>query len=74
MSEYDFVIIGSGPAGCVLANRLSENTNWNILLIEAGKTETLVQNIPAIAAFFQSTDYNWGYVAEAQEGSCLGKC
>lgn len=72
MNEYDFVIIGSGPAGCVIANRLTENPNWNVLLIEAGKAETFIQDIPIQAAFLQSTDYNWGYIAETQEGSCLG--
>lgn len=72
LDHYDFIIAGSGPGGCVLANRLTENTHWNVLLIEAGKVETVVQRIPVMAAYMQSTAYNWGFVAEPQDGSCLG--
>lgn len=66
------MIVGSGPGGCVLANRLTENPKWNVLLIEAGKVETFAQEIPVMAAYMQSTAYNWGYASQAQEGSCLG--
>jgi len=36
MTAYTYVIVGAGPAGCVLAHRLSENPNHRVLLIEAG--------------------------------------
>lgn len=72
--EYDFVIVGSGPAGCVLANRLSENPKWKILLLEAGKPENLAHFIPSIAAYLQSTESNWNYLAERSDRFCLGKC
>ena len=72
LKEYDFVIVGSGPAGSVLANRLSENPNHTVLLIEAGKVETFMQNIPLFAAFMQSTAYSWDYLTEPQTKACLG--
>lgn len=34
--EFDFVVVGSGAGGAVVASRLSENPDWDILLIEAG--------------------------------------
>lgn len=71
-AEYDFVIVGGGPAGCVLANRLSENPNWQVYLIEAGGLEGIVHQVPALAAFLQGTHSNWGYKSVPQKAACRG--
>lgn len=73
MLEYDFVVVGGGPAGCVLANRLSENPEWKILLIEAGGVERPITHIPLAASYLQQTPFNWGYISEPQEKSCQGE-
>lgn len=68
--EYDFVIVGAGPAGCVLANRLSED--YTVLLLEAGRAENpMITSIPMAAPNLQSTDYNWNYATEVQKDACL---
>ena len=71
--EFDFIIVGSGAAGSVLTNRLSENPRWKILLLEAGREPNPLVDVPIIAPFLQQTEYNWGYLAEKQPNMCLGK-
>ncbi|XP_046386920.1 glucose dehydrogenase [FAD, quinone]-like isoform X1 [Ischnura elegans] len=70
-SEYDFVIVGAGTAGCALAARLSEYPWWNVLLIEAGTNAPILTDVPLLAGYFQLTDIDWSYKTEPQKGACL---
>lgn len=69
-SEYDFIIVGSGPGGATVANRLTENKNWRVLLLEAGKPEGLLHQLPTVS--FISSEYDWQYITVPQENACLG--
>ncbi|XP_067634951.1 glucose dehydrogenase [FAD, quinone]-like [Eurosta solidaginis] len=71
-ASYDFIIVGAGPAGCVLANRLSKNPKWSVYLIEAGGVEGIVHQVPVLAAFLQGTHSNWGYKSTPQKRACFG--
>jgi choline dehydrogenase-like flavoprotein len=71
LREYDFIIVGAGPGGSVVANRLSEQSNWSVLLLEAGQDESIYTDIPVAAEYLESTDYNWGYTAEPAKNGCF---
>uniref|UniRef100_T1IF85 GMC_OxRdtase_N domain-containing protein n=3 Tax=Rhodnius prolixus TaxID=13249 RepID=T1IF85_RHOPR len=71
-AEYDFIIVGAGSAGSVLANRLTEINDWNILLIEAGGPEIMMMNIPMLAPMLQFTSANWRYYSEPSKHACMG--
>lgn len=71
-SDYDFIIVGAGSAGCVVANRLSENPKWKILLIEAGQHENLLMDVPMLVHFLQGYGVNWSYKTEPSKNYCLG--
>ena len=68
--HFDYIIVGAGSAGCVLANRLSEDPNVKVCLIEAGKKDnSLLVRMPAgVGGLLKSeNDYNWGFWTEPQE-------
>ncbi|CAH1986627.1 unnamed protein product [Acanthoscelides obtectus] len=68
----DFVIVGAGLSGSVIANRLSEVTGWKILLLEAGGEPNILTEIPIAGPILFPTDYNCGTYAERQESFCSG--
>lgn len=70
--KYDFIVVGAGSAGSAIANRLSENKKWKVLLLEAGFQPNLLNKIPIMVGYFQLTDYNWGYKVTPQKNACLG--
>ncbi|KAJ7619828.1 GMC oxidoreductase [Mycena polygramma] len=67
---YDYIICGGGTAGCVLASRLSENPEINVLLIEAGKSNqgNLLSRVPLAFTKLLPTAANWGYETIQQPG------
>ena len=71
--NYDFIVIGAGSAGNVVANRLSEVGHWRVLLLEAGDEETDISDIPLLAAYLQLGEFDWQYKTEPQTSTCLGK-
>uniref|UniRef100_A0A2A4JID4 Glucose-methanol-choline oxidoreductase N-terminal domain-containing protein n=2 Tax=Heliothis virescens TaxID=7102 RepID=A0A2A4JID4_HELVI len=72
LSAYDFIVVGAGTAGCVLANRLTEIPDWKVLLIETGANENYVMDIPILAAYLQFTSANWGYKTKPSNKYCAG--
>lgn len=68
--SFDFIVVGAGSAGCVLANRLSEDGRNSVLLLEAGGSDrNPVFSIPLLAgvAYWWKRS-NWNYVTTPQDG------
>lgn len=70
--EFDFIIVGGGNAGCVLANKLSENIKWKVLLIEAGGDPFPITQIPRLWDRSLNSVGDWQYKIEPDSTTGFG--
>ncbi len=68
--RYDYVIVGGGSAGCVLANRLSEDPGTSVLVLEAGRADfawdLLIHMPAALTMVIGNPLYDWRYRSEPE--------
>jgi choline dehydrogenase-like flavoprotein len=69
MSDYDFIIAGGGTAGCILANRLSADGKYRVLMLEAGhEARSMWISIPAgFSKLLVNPEYNWRFATEPED-------
>ena len=68
--EYDFIVVGAGSAGSVLANRLSADPKYKVLVLEAGRESHPWSRIPVgFAKLIENPAANWLYSSEPDEGT-----
>ncbi|VVC35799.1 Glucose-methanol-choline oxidoreductase, C-terminal,Glucose-methanol-choline oxidoreductase, N- [Cinara cedri] len=65
--KFQFIVVGGGSAGAVVATRLSEITDWNVLLLEAGSDPPATTEIPLKWSLAMHTEYDWEFFTETQE-------
>lgn len=61
MTQHDYIVIGAGSAGCVVANRLTQDGETTVLLLEAGKEDTKPEiQIPLESPNLPGSEIDWG--------------
>mgnify|MGYP000167934831 CR=1 FL=1 len=74
--KYDYIVIGAGSAGAIIATRLTENPSKSVLLLEAGPDYADLESLPdevrygnAIATSIMTSDHNWQFMGKATDTS-----
>lgn len=70
MSDYDYIIVGAGSAGCVLANRLSEDGRYTVLLLEKGGSDNhILIKMPTALSYPMNMDtFTWQFHTQPEAG------
>src|SRR6202021_1698701 len=67
--EFEYVIVGAGSAGCVLANRLSEDADARVVVLEAGGADRQPEiHIPAAYPALFKSGFDWGLLGDSEPG------
>ena len=68
-NSFDYIIVGAGSAGCVIANRLTEDPEVRVLLLEAGGWDNqFLMKMPLGAHLMRYPQLNWGFMSEVEPG------
>ena len=67
--EYDYIVVGAGASGAPIANRLTEDKDTTVLLLEAGGQQTVLSDIPGMAeVLIDNPEFDWRYPTVPQIG------